>query len=743
MRKYRLVVTALVFTFALASGAFAEAGAEEASLELYPTYYAVGLEVKCDEAYAGATASFVWRVVGSDRWRNGVDMTYDRSRRLIWASIWPLDEGQAVEVKVSLDNPYSTPGLTLQGSTTTRTMILAPEGGREFYVSPSGDDANAGAKDSPWRTLAHAAGQVKPGDIVNVGDGVYRESGLFGGLSGTAEAPIVFRAAEGAAPVIDESSVIEKGSGGWEKHEDGIWKTSAGLAGKEVLYVSENGLRVYMYRSLEELRTNKVKVPRAWFFDDDADTLYMSPQAAGPEMSDFRLAHSPHGIDLTGSNNVVVQGFEVRNFGKSLIHVGEGARDCVVIGNTVHNAANGITFAGRETTGNAIWGNRVYERGLIDFTWEAIKASDYGRQGIVGTCGRGLSMCRNVVSGWFDGICPYSWRQPDNLWAHRDLDIMYNTIYNIGDDAIEVDGGGVNMRIYRNKIRNAFAAISMAPVERGPVYCTYNDATYYMIMFKLNVGGSVSNGWAYSYHNSAYCLSRGDVYGGSAISFPLPHAISVSNKVFMNNAFIVDGMGVRFGYDDYTIDYNCYYNVPGDGDVYFRWLTKKTDLPKERTQRLSRRERRRLAAAAWDTVEYTTIESFRAASGKSTNGMVADPMFRDTPRLGKHERVDYIKSAFSLWPQLDEPVEGDFSLAPGSPCIDRGVYIRGINDDFVGKAPDIGAWEHDGKGASPLRASGLRPLVSQRLDVPRRVLTRRAIRGTGGQATSGTMANWH
>ena len=140
----------------------------------------------------------------------------------------------------------------------------------------------------------------------------------------------------------------------------------------------------------------------------------------------------------------------------------------------------------------------------------------------------------------------------------------------------------------------------------------------------------------------------------------------------MNNAFIVDGMDVRFGSQDYTIDYNCNYNVPGDGDVYFRWMTKSKDLPKDEPQPTSRRERRRLEEAAWDTVEYTTIESFREVSGKEMNGMVADPMFRDTPRLGKHERVNYIESAFSIWPQLDGPDEGDFSLAPGSPCVDRG-----------------------------------------------------------------------
>ncbi|RME69664.1 MAG: right-handed parallel beta-helix repeat-containing protein, partial [Verrucomicrobia bacterium] len=43
----------------------------------------------------------------------------------------------------------------------------------------------------------------------------------------------------------------------------------------------------------------------------------------------------------------------------------------------------------------------------------------------------------------------------------------------------------------------------------------------------------------------------------------------------------------------------------------------------------------------------------------------------------------------------------DFRPRPGSPAIDAGVVIEGINDDFVGEAPDVGAYE---AGAEPWRA---------------------------------------
>jgi hypothetical protein len=49
----------------------------------------------------------------------------------------------------------------------------------------------------------------------------------------------------------------------------------------------------------------------------------------------------------------------------------------------------------------------------------------------------------------------------------------------------------------------------------------------------------------------------------------------------------------------------------------------------------------------------------------------------------------------------------DYRLAAGSPLIDVGMAIPGVNDDFFGEAPDIGAYEygaqsgiHQGRKAS-------------------------------------------
>src|SRR5215467_9779975 len=45
-----------------------------------------------------------------------------------------------------------------------------------YYVAASGNDSNDGSQSRPWRTMSHAAKQVKPGDTVHVLPGVYSES---------------------------------------------------------------------------------------------------------------------------------------------------------------------------------------------------------------------------------------------------------------------------------------------------------------------------------------------------------------------------------------------------------------------------------------------------------------------------------------------------------------------------------------------------------------------------------------
>lgn len=68
-------------------------------------------------------------------------------------------------------------------------------GAGTWYVAPDGDDANPGTREAPWRTPEHAGELARAGDTVVFLPGDY-PGRLVPRNSGTAEAPILFRAEE-------------------------------------------------------------------------------------------------------------------------------------------------------------------------------------------------------------------------------------------------------------------------------------------------------------------------------------------------------------------------------------------------------------------------------------------------------------------------------------------------------------------------------------------------------------------
>ena len=94
---------------------------------------------------------------------------------------------------------------------------------RTFVVDqrhPQAGDDNPGTADRPLKTIQRAAELARPGDVVTVHAGVYRECVRppRGGSSDAAR--IVFRAAPGEKVEIKGSEIVK----GWVKVQDGVWK---------------------------------------------------------------------------------------------------------------------------------------------------------------------------------------------------------------------------------------------------------------------------------------------------------------------------------------------------------------------------------------------------------------------------------------------------------------------------------------------------------------------------------------
>ena len=64
------------------------------------------------------------------------------------------------------------------------------------------DESGNGTEESPYASIAYAVTKLEPGREVVVHDGTYEAFTLDAAMSGTAEAPVIVRAADGEAPVI-------------------------------------------------------------------------------------------------------------------------------------------------------------------------------------------------------------------------------------------------------------------------------------------------------------------------------------------------------------------------------------------------------------------------------------------------------------------------------------------------------------------------------------------------------------
>jgi hypothetical protein len=99
-------------------------------------------------------------------------------------------------------------------------LITLSAEAREYHVSTKGNDSANGSDLKPLRTINYAARLARPGDVITVHSGVYREwiNPNYGGESDAKR--IVYRAATGEKVEIKGSEIIK----GWKNEKDGVWK---------------------------------------------------------------------------------------------------------------------------------------------------------------------------------------------------------------------------------------------------------------------------------------------------------------------------------------------------------------------------------------------------------------------------------------------------------------------------------------------------------------------------------------
>ena len=113
-------------------------------------------------------------------------------------------------------------GVGLANSPGGELSAAASPTGVVWHVAPNGDDTRDGrTAAAPLRTLGSAAARLKPGDVCLIHAGVYRET-LAPPADGTADAPLMFRAAPGEAVTLSGLDPVT----GWERVDSRTFRAS-------------------------------------------------------------------------------------------------------------------------------------------------------------------------------------------------------------------------------------------------------------------------------------------------------------------------------------------------------------------------------------------------------------------------------------------------------------------------------------------------------------------------------------
>lgn len=90
---------------------------------------------------------------------------------------------------------------------------------------------------------------------------------------------------------------------------------------------------------------------------------------------------------------------------------------------------------------------------------------------------------------------------------------------------------------------------------------------------------------------------------------------------------------------------------------------------------------------------YETLEAFSEATGQEKHGVIVDYGIFENVQPPTFAAFREQHREYGNWYPV-YPIEGvDFRLKEGSVAVDSGIRLPGVNDNFLGEAPDLGAYE--------------------------------------------------
>lgn len=592
------------------------------------------------------------------------------------------------------------------------------EKGPAYYVDPvRGADQNAGTDKTPWKTIARAIKELKPGDTLYLRGGTYFES-VTVAILGTVEKPITIRSFPGELAILDAGlrEFLEEPQNAWEPMpggaKDEFRSTRTYRFGGGFGNFADSMVPFHRYMNFADLRSSNEFYHKGLSDrQDDPIGIYCGPGTRrDPETGRIhvRLSHTllpglgkaayrgetdprklplvisghEYALRIEGARHLRIQDLVVRGAERAAVlitrdqeDIDQDAEDIELDGVTLYGsgAALRVSHTQRLRIVNsnlrghsAPWHSR--------FTVKNRAGSGYlifaeGRDFEIAHCELtdhhdcitfhgldGLKFHHNLVDNFNDdGIEPGPKKARGTTLIYQNLITRtLNPFTAHANKPMPVEAEpGSGVFVFRNVVDLRQGTYKGPPTEPDPSGSFLNEPTQLI----CHDHGSPIHAVYYVYHNTFLLHQKAfrDYYGFSWGS----HTRGTTRRVF-NNIFVqAEGMpGLNFTgaspNDDFQADANLLWDVKDGPSQSADFFTKFRKSP--------------LFAASQK--QYPP--------GWGANDLVGDPKFVS--------------------------LENDFRLQPGSQAIDAGIAIPSewpdpLRDNDVGK-PDLGAFPFE---AQPLQ----------------------------------------
>jgi len=378
-----------------------------------------------------------------------------------------------------------------------------------YYVATNGNNANTGSLNSPWKTIQYGIDQLKPGDVLNIKAGTYKEI-IEIGVSGTPGKYITIKNYQNDEVIIDGSEIdLAVFSLLWT---DQAYLRIQGIHFTNAIGNDKEGISLQGGAHHIEILNNKISNIKYTAVHDN--TVTFDENAVPLNV----YADSP----TDSIHNILIKGNEIFNNVSGYsenISVGGNLSTFIIEDNIIHDNTNiGIDVGGNYDIGDPI----------------PVPANlNHGRYGIIRN---------NLV---YNCNSPYSTAAGIYIDGGRNIIVENNICYHNGyggEIGCEENGDTSNIT-FRNNIfyENFYTGMHIGAYDADQPLAIVKNA--------------------YVYNNTFYNNDTGLTESGE---FTLTKS---KNCRIMNNIFYVSSQNVFFSssrtQENLTIDYNLVYNDAG------------------------------------------------------------------------------------------------------------------------------------------------------------------------------------